>query len=286
LDRSGGPRLLETIVIADIFSYFHPWHWWIVAAFVVVWLLGGSWLFNRGLAQIGQVGNARSRRPKPQRGFGICLATILSGLAAGALVAYLFHRLSVRYEDITFVFIGLGLAFVVALVVAQMMAYVVLGLTARQTLRVSWKPIVAIYVIGAAMVAATAPMAISQTMVEEAKEKCQSNMTSISHVLSLHYNMASDLDSLVKNKQVTGSQILSPVSKSKYFYMPAKRLKDTVSVLVVCEQAGNHPGGRHAVVMDNDILSARWFSETEFKEWLKLPVNETFAKALAKAESK
>lgn len=268
-------------MLADIFEYWHSWHWYIVLAFVVVWLLGGTWLFNRPLRKLATVSG---KRYKPHKGLYAAALTVLSGVVFAALTAYLFHRLSVKLEMPSIAFAGLGVGLIVGVILSILMSYVVLNLPAGQSFRLSWLPIVLIFGFGAALVAATAPLAASQTETKKVRDKCDNNMIVLTHVLG---SMPESLDFLVKTKKIPETYITCPATNRKYLYLPTKRRKDMENALVVCEQAGNHPGGRHVVVVDKDgMLLAKWANEEDFQSWLKLPANKAFDKMWAQSEAK
>ena len=37
-------QVMEPIVVADIGSYYHTWHLYLLGVFLIGWLLGGGWL--------------------------------------------------------------------------------------------------------------------------------------------------------------------------------------------------------------------------------------------------
>jgi hypothetical protein len=156
---------------------------------------------------------------------------------------------------------------------------------------VTWRPIVAVFAMAAVTAAACAPTSISQTRAELAKNECAWNIVAVANALRRSFEIPKDLRDLVAGKYLKDAQICCPASEKEYFYMPIHRTAKLDKVLdkmfdkalVVCDLAGNHPGGRHVVFAN---LAYAWETDGEFDELLKLPVNEDFAKELQKAESK
>ena len=277
-------------MVASIDSYLHVWQWAPVGFFIVAWLLGGGWLFQRELLKASGV---PQRRVRFGRGMLASFVTGLAGVFVGLLVWFLFYSMAKRFEEPALNYAGIAAGVAAALVAAYLAAYVVLGLPARRTLAVTWRPVAAVFALAAIVTAACAPASIAQTRTAQAKEDCALNMTAIAN--SFHFQRfletPQSLRDLVANKLLHDEQIRCPACKKEYFYMPVKQAaningsinKTLGKMLVVCDLAGNHPGGRQVVFAD---WSSGWKTDSEFDELLKLPVNETFAKELQKAESK
>lgn len=276
------------IVIADIDSYLYVWQWAPLSVFVAAWLLGGGWLFRRELRKVSELPR---RRVKFGRGLLAAFTTGLAGMVVGLLVGVLFYQMGKRFQLPALGYAGIAVGAIMSLVAAYATSYMVLGLSARRTFAVAWRPIVAVFVLAAIVAAACAPTAISQTRAQEAKYECARNILAIAHAFQQSFKAPKDLQDLVAGKYLRDAQIYCPASKKKYFYMPIHRT-DTLDnmidkrldkMLMVCDLAGNHLGGRHVIFAS---LFCSWKTDSEFDDLLKLPVNEAFAKELQKVESK
>jgi hypothetical protein len=271
-------------VLADITSYLYAWQWAPVGVFVAAWLVGGGWLFRRELMKASGLSR---RRMKFRRGLLASFTTGCAGILIGLLVGLLFYHMGRRFKLPALDYVGVAAGAMMALAAAYVASYMLLGLSARRTVAVAWRPIVSVFAVAAIMTAACAPAAIYQTKVEEAKTACGWNMAAIAFRLQQSFIAPKDLQALVAGKHLRDAQILCPASKKEYFYMPVHEsaLLDEMpdKTLVVCDLAGNHPGGRHVVFAD---WSSAWKTDDEFDALLKLPVNEIFARELQKAESK
>ena len=187
-------------------------------------------------------------------------------------------------------YIGLVAGTMTALAAAYVIGYVVLGLPARRTLKVAWRPVGAVFALAAMIAAACAPTTISQTKAELIRNECARNMEAIAFNLKGYGELPKDLRAMVADKHLHADQILCPACGKEYFYMPVTRtarldkMHDTRlnKMLVVCDLARSHPGGRLVIFAD---WSWNWKTDSEFDELLKLPVNEAFAKELQKAEA-
>lgn len=276
------------IVVADIDSYLHAWQWAPLGAFVLAWLLGGGWLFWRQLLKVSETNR---RRVKFGRGLLASFATGVAGIVIGLLVGVLFYHMGKRFALPALGYVGVAVGAMMALAAAYAMGYMVLGFSARRTLTVTWRPIIAVFAMAAVTAAACAPTSISQTRAEGAKNACAWNIVAIANGLRQSFGAPKNLRDLVVGKHVRETQICCPASGKEYFYMPIHRTskldnaldKMFDKALVVCDLAGNHPGGRHVIFAN---LACAWETDGEFEELLKLPVNEAFAKELQKAESK
>jgi len=254
----------------------------------LAWLLGGGWLFRRELLKASDV---PQRRVKFKRGLLASFTTGFAGIVAGLMVGLLFYRMGKRFEQPELDYAGVAAGVIVALAGAYAMGYVVLGLSARRTLAVAWRPILMVYAMAAIVVAACAPITISQTKAEEAKSACARNMDAIAYALHRAQETPKDLRTLIAGGQLHDGQIHCPACKKEYFYLPVQRTvkldkmldKMPNKMLVVCDFAGSHSGGRHVVFANG---ACEWRTDGEFDELLKLPVNEAFAKELQKAEAK
>jgi hypothetical protein len=272
------------IVLADITSYLYVWQWAPVGVFVAAWLVGGGWLFRRELMKASGLSR---RRVKFRQGLLASFTTGCAGILLGLLVGLLFYHLGRRFKLPALNYVGVAAGAMMALAAAYVAGYMILGLSARRTLTVTWRPIVAVFAMAAIVTAACAPASVSQTRAEEGKTACARNMAAIAFRLQQSFVLPKDLQALVAGNHLRDAQIHCPAGKKEYFYMPVhetalldKMLDKTV---VVCDLAGNHPGGRHVVFAD---WSCAWKTNDEFAELLKLPVNEAFARELQQAESK
>ncbi len=275
-------------MVADIDSYLHVWQWAPLGVFVAAWLVGGGWLFRREMLKASEFPR---RRVKFGRGLLASFTTGLAGMVVGLLVGVLFHQMGKRFQLPALGYAGIAAGAMMALVAAYAAGYMVLGLSARRTFAVAWRPIVAVFALAAIMTAACAPTSISQTRAEEARSACARNILAIAHGFQQAFEPPKDLQDLVAGKHLRDAQIYCPASQKKYFYMPIHRTDELDNVidkkldkmLIVCDLAGNHPGGRHVIFAN---LFCTWKTDSEFDELLKLPVNKAFAKELQKAESK
>ena len=269
-------------MIADINSYLHVWQWAPLGVFVVAWLLGGGWLFRRELLKVSDV---PQKRVKFGRGLLAAFTTVLAGILVGMLVGFSFYRIGQRFEQPALDYVGIVAGVMMALLAAYVAGYVVIGLSAKQTFKVAWRPVVLVYAMAAIVAAACAPATISQTKAEETKKACSLNMTAIAFSLRRTRETPKDLQSLVSRRQLHDEQIHCPACKKEYFYMPIKRTgkidkmvdKMLNKTLVVCDLTGNHAGGREVIFAN---WTCEWRTDSEFDELLKLPVNEAFAKEL------
>jgi hypothetical protein len=276
------------ILVANIEDYYHQWQLIPAGVFVLGWVLGGGWLFLRGLRKHS---DAPARRLKFQRGLLASVTSGLAGMIVGLLLAALFYRISQRLYADWYITLGVVVGAVVGVVASYVTAYIVLGLTGKTTLKVATPPILGMVALAGALVAAFAPMTCSQTMAKLAREDCENNIKAIRYSLALHSRaglMPKDLDALLQSGSLKDRNVRCPGNKNRamgYFYMPrdAKKNQNPEQVLIVCDFAGNHPGGRNVIFAD---WRSDWLSDSEFENLLNLPVNQVFAKALRAAEPK
>src|ERR1039458_8121934 len=132
------------IVVADINSYLYAWQWAPVGVFVAAWLLGGGWLFRRELLKASGLSR---RRVKFRRGLLASFTTGFAGILVGLLVGVLFYHLGKRFQQPALDYVGVVAGAMMALVAAYVTGYMVLGLSARRTFAVAWRPDDAVFAV-------------------------------------------------------------------------------------------------------------------------------------------
>ena len=274
-------------MVADIDTYFFPWHFIPALLFIGLWVFGGGWLFWRGLCR--NCPDLPRRRLKYPGGILAALVTGACWIFVGLLVFYFFHKLGKQIE--TNLYLAGGVAgFIAGLVAALTAAYGLLGLSAKLTLKVAARPFLTFICAAGVIAVVVAPISLHQGRAKLAKDDCLRNLSEIRYTMlasSRSGNAPKSLQALVDQKQVSQSQINCPGAPARtvgYFYIPwNKKNINTENAILLCDFAENHAGGRNLLLAD---WKTGFYSDKEFGELLKLPINQVFAKALAEAEKK
>ena len=282
-------------MLAGINNYLYSWQLVPMFLFFLGWTIGGGLLLHRGVKKEGSI-----RRPKVAKSVG---AMVLAGFGAavGAAAVLLFLN---KIGDVTQTNLRIASGVVgglVAMGLAFLVVYTVLGLSAKATVKVALSAMVLVIVLGLVLGATAAVPAYFLTQEKLNDNECKKNVAWIAVALQGR-EFPENLDVLVKNRDLAASAIQCPAAENDagYFYRPLSG--DTLieaNTLVLCDFEGSHDGRRSIIFVRTDVgadgkpvlrialqsrLDRQNVSESEFQDLLKLPQNEEFAKALAKAQ--
>ncbi|MHC4983341.1 MAG: hypothetical protein ACYTF6_09265 [Planctomycetota bacterium] len=276
-------------MLAAWIDYLRYW-WWLPAIilFIVAWVFGGGyglWL------------SIRRHKPDANVTLGRSIMCVLAAGSAGAfasgIVLWLL-RTAGRTAGVSLAIPGLILASVAMAVMAYLVLFAMLSLSAKETLAASILPGAGVLLLGVATALAAGLPARhalrSRAALARARAGAVRDLVRISQALQAYEarsrgqtppaegpHLPEQLEQLAR-EGIADESILPPSEPGKppkYFYLrpPLGRISED-SRLMACEFRGHH-GGR-AILMANG--QPQWAGEDEFRRLLELPENGEFTK--------
>ena len=276
-------------MLAAIKDFLHIWQLPLLLFMLLAWFWLGGLLLLRSL----------TKRQYPKRiRLGDCvLVMLLVALAAGmvGLGALFFIRSLCTTLDLPKINIAIFAAPVLPVttfIAAWLVIYAMLDLSLGAALKTAFKPLLVLLLIEGALAAGGGLPAIAINRTNVAKDSCDRNLNHLDVAFRRYFSdfsvPAPDTQVLVDRNITKANRLECPAAldrKDDYFYYPTDIVspETLTKKLLLCDFAGNHPGGRNALRVNGEI---EWLDKDAFQERLQLPENAEFAKALAEAEAK
>ncbi len=270
----------------------HYTHWWMLpmlGLFLAAWLIGGGYLLRASL-------HKKLAQRRPPRVGQCVLHMFLAGTAAGLaglVVAYLLYVIGSRADTRLLLPAGLAALLVMPLV-AYLMLFGLLNLSARQSLSVALPPVGGLILLTLVLGAAAGIPAIIIRHRERDQNLALRNLLLIHRAAVGSYEPSfgkppRDLSELVERNYFDAKVLQSPGLPGRqvgFFYLPTPaRGKDDPNSrrIFACDMLGSHGGRGRAVVLVSG--QPMWLKEKAFQALLDEPDNEQFAEALRAAEA-
>ena len=274
-------------VLADAMDYFHLWQLPLLGILLFGWIIGGGYLFQRGMASHV---TAR-RRNRFSRGV---LVSFLSG-TVGLVVAWIFYKIGSLLVRESFglpvSLTGTALAVVGFLGISYLVVYAMHKLTLGGTLRLWLLPIGGTCILGLAVLASCA---IPAYYIRRNDLQRMANIRAgLDNLVRIHHaifagsanQLPKSLRELVEKEQLLPEDLKNPADPSRevgFFYMP-RRLRSTreegIEELIIASFPVAN-AGRLVLYTHGE---ANYLGEESFQSLLARPENQEFAKALQKA---
>ncbi len=267
-------------------------HWWMLpmlGVFLGAWLIGGGYLLRASL-------HKKLAQRRPPRVGQCVLHMFLGGTAAalaGLVVAYLIYVIGSRADTMLVLPAGLTALLIMPLV-AYLVLFGLLNLSARQSLSVALLPVGGLILLTVVLGAAAGIPAIIIRQRERDQNLALRNLQLIHRaaVGSYERNFGKpprDLSELVERNYFDAKVLQSPGLPGRqvgFFYLstPARGKDDPNSRRIfACDMQGSYGGrGRGVVLVSGEPM---WLKEKAFQALLGEPDNEQFAEALRAAEA-
>jgi hypothetical protein len=268
------------MILAGVRDYMFPWQLPFFGLYVLVWLIGGTYLVRWALARMTDL-------PKRSRGTGQAFLfnflTTGSGLVAMLFLLAAFGRMATYTEGgkLAVFAAGAAVAFVAMFAMAWAVSLVLIKLPGQQLLKIVGLSN-GILMLGAGLlgVALFVPSRM-QRIRNLHMERCVANLQALDQALTEFSRLgpeAESLEQLVASGAATRAMIVCPGRPDVfpgYLYQPAERVREGLSEKIrVCDRRGNHGGERLVLFADGRIIA---LEEDEFAEKLDLPENAAIA---------
>ncbi len=165
-------------MLAAIREYIFWWHFPPFLLLAAGWIFGGGYLLRRNCLN----NDYNERKIRLGRA---CLITMLAEAAAifaGGVIFFLFYSIATATK-VRLVYVGVALGAVVSIVAVYLIFYVMLELPAKKVLKISLKPLAAVYAFSAVIIVISAWPAIAIHKTKVQKNICAMHIREISNAL-------------------------------------------------------------------------------------------------------
>ena len=281
-------RAASQELMVKLRMWLHVWQLPIAALFVAGWILGGGWLLRTAARKSS---SAKVRRITLVR---CCQLSFLSGtfgMGAAAVVLATFMGLS-KLTGLPLMRVGLVLGAVVGVLVAWLVFFAALPVTARESLALAAKPMAAVGALAVLLGAGAYFPALRDVGKNYHYHKTVSNLVEICRALDAYYGdygiMPDRLEQLVENELISADSLVSRINPHLpvgYFYVSPGRKKANpppMQLVVVSLASKRYPDGRAALFIDGTL---KWYRGHDADPFLAEDVNASFAAALRRVEA-
>lgn len=280
-------------MLAAAGDYLKVWQLPLMAVVMMVWLVGGGYLFQKILRK-------RTELRKYRLGQGV-LVSLLSGAGGGmaAIALYFIGKTIIPVEPnplkAPICWFGVGLGVPGYFLVAYLVVFSMHKLSAGETLKASILPIVGPVVFGALVMgvsfyfSAKSVQADRKHLIKEGETRNAMKMihNALERKMLQTGLPAESLEQLVKDGYLEPEVIQSPANpKGRGFFYNGDRPttdKDSKTILL-CDYAENFGDKGRVVLYTSGSMD--FLSPVSFESRLKQTENQRFAKALEEAEKK
>ena len=236
-------------------KYLFMWQLPVFGLLIVGWLGAGSYLLRVSIAK-----NTKQRRVP----FGRCLlATLLSGGggAFGGAVFFMLVRSIGAHFEVKLLWLAAPLAIIVMLLTAFIVLYSMYQLSAKDTLRVSFRPLIGVLIVVAIILTPTAIVTRSQGLAgyyqTNAVNKLKSLSESIAEYRRKVYSPPETLEKLIDKGYISPESITHQMSDKAngFLYLPYNNGldEDIAKTRIVICSIGHKPSKGRAVMFANGL---------------------------------
>lgn len=283
--------VVTSAVLADIRAYTGAWQLPIVAAFLLIWLVGGYYLLRRRIVKAGIL----SRTKVSMQAVKINFLGIFVGLGGCGVISFLAYALYKR-EVIGLYQMG-ALAAILGIPTLVLLNWVVSmvllkDVPAGQVLRLTAVNALAVCVLLAACAVGAGVPANRMRLIAKALDDCRSQMAITYDALQSykrsHPDQTVTIADLVSKNLMDVAKARCPAGPqdgSEYVYAPAGGKDNDEDRILLCDPRSFHDGSR-MVLLDNaprnQLPRPKALSEQDFQKLLAKPVNADLAARLKK----
>jgi competence protein ComGC len=283
---------VASAVLAGITSYTHAWQLPILAAFLLVWLVGGYYLQRWRLVKAALISRTKVGLLAAKMNF----LGIFVGLAGFGVMFFLAYALNQREFIGRYLVGALSIALgIPTLVLLNWVVGMVLlkDVPAGGVLKLTAVNGLAVCVLMAACAAGAGIPANSMRQREKAQDDCRNQMAFVYDALQSykrsHPDQTISVAELVSKQLIEAKKTLcpaGPVDGNEYVYAPSAGNDKDETRILLCDRQPFHGHGDVRMVLLDDATRGqplpKPLSEQEFQNLLAKPVNAALAEQLKK----